>query len=221
MFNLLVSGNSGAWEDDRGSMVIGRFKEYSGDEADTIALGQSESLSQLERIPSLLMYEHGVEGLDARIVRYGALRNIRVEGREIVFDFVPDAQSPYFSRSDIQAYAAELGLHRFENTRTHWAIKDGNLPTALLQRGVAEKPELNLEELAREYVEALKRRGRAQVESEELLGLAPSSIEKAVALYKAMSEEKPVIEMCSHLGIEPKTAAAREFIRQAIVQDSD
>lgn len=67
MFNLLVSGNGEWWEDKPFLMHVDRFKEYSGAEGDTIALDQPDTLRLLEDVPTLLMYEVGARGPNARL----------------------------------------------------------------------------------------------------------------------------------------------------------
>ena len=62
MFSLLVHYNGIAWEQPNGSMSIGRFKEYSGSEADAISLADAASLVVLEDVPALLMYELQSDG---------------------------------------------------------------------------------------------------------------------------------------------------------------
>ncbi len=58
MFNLLVSGNPSTWDTGQPwSMLIERFKEYSGSEASGISAKQPLTLKALEGVPALLMYE--------------------------------------------------------------------------------------------------------------------------------------------------------------------
>ena len=57
-------------------MPIGRFKEYSGSDADAISLAAPRSLDVLENLPALLMYELHSEGPNPRLVRHARLRNI-------------------------------------------------------------------------------------------------------------------------------------------------
>lgn len=132
MFNLLISGNVTAWETDQlMRMDAVRFKEYSGSESEPIAAETPASLKGLEEIPSLLMYERGTEGPAADTVRYGFLRDVRLVKRELQFHF---SEEGVFPRAVINEFAERLGLSQWEWGRTHWAIKDGGIPTALLER---------------------------------------------------------------------------------------
>ncbi|NLS07866.1 hypothetical protein HGP14_32040 [Rhizobium sp. P32RR-XVIII] len=131
-----------------------RFKEYSDAGAAAFDLAQPETLRQLEGIPTLLMYEVGAGGPHARVVRHGQLRNIVRRGRDINFEFEPDPDHAYLDRGLVLAMADQLGIGQFEQHRTHWAIKDGVLPLALLETGTAERVQRTVRIVAAEYVAA-------------------------------------------------------------------
>lgn len=134
MFNLLVSGRPTAWETDQlMRMDIGRFKENSeGSEAEAVSLNEPNTLKTLQDVPALLMYECGIKGPNGDIVRYGRLRDIKVTpGKELVFRFEEEGR---FTRNVVQEYADRLDIHYFEDSRTHWAIKDGDIPSAMLSK---------------------------------------------------------------------------------------
>lgn len=132
MFNLLISGNGTDWESAQSmSMLVERFKEHSGDEAAGITRSEPDTLKTLEEVPALLMYEWGVEGASADVVRYGNLENIRVAGRMIRFGFRCESHG---NRGLVDEYTDHLGLSDWEHHRTHWAIKDGDIPRDMLRR---------------------------------------------------------------------------------------
>jgi hypothetical protein len=132
MFNLLISADVTAWESTQSmKMPVERFKEYSGDEAAEISVKQPETLTVLEQMPALLMYESGVDGMSVDIVRYGFLQNIKVVQRTIAFGLRCDA---HCQRDLVEEFAAHLGLGDWERSRTHWAIKDGDIPRDMLRR---------------------------------------------------------------------------------------
>jgi len=137
MFNLLVSANSMAWEGDEFSMSIDRFKESSGIKSEEIMLSRPETLCELEKIPTLLMYETGGRGPNAHVVRHGRIKNLVRSGQALTFDFEPDLNRAYLNRRFVQKYKNRLGIDDFEFSRTHWAIKDGDLPPDLLERAAA------------------------------------------------------------------------------------
>ncbi len=132
MFNLLVAAIGTAWETDQlMAMDVSRFKEYSGSESNSISKDQPETLKLLEQIPALLMYELGADGPNTKVVRYGYLSEIRRSGDNLVFRF---QERGHVSRSVIEEFADRLGMKDFEHCRTHWAVKDGNITAAVIDK---------------------------------------------------------------------------------------
>jgi hypothetical protein len=133
VFSLLVSADPTAWETDQLMRIeTERFKEYSpGPEASPISIEKPESLKALEEGPALLMYERGVHDRNADVVRYGFIQNLRTVRKELVFRF---AEAGRLDRIDIEEFGDRLGIDRFEHSRTHWAVKDGGIPSELLMR---------------------------------------------------------------------------------------
>ena len=132
MFNLLISGVSAAWEDRQPwSMPVDRFKEFSGREADKLEPNQASTLKVLEEVPALVAYEWGVSGIEADVVRFGYLQDIEMVGGSLQFHFRVEA---HCDLGLIDEFAAVLSLHKWERTRTHWAIKDGEIPAEMLKQ---------------------------------------------------------------------------------------
>jgi hypothetical protein len=133
MFNLLVTFDGTAWETDQlMRMRADRFKISSvGKEADRVSKEMPESLKLLEAVPALLMYERDATGPNVDVVRYGRLHEIELAGQELQFRFSEEGRLP---RSVVREFADWLGIGRFGETTTHWAIKAGDIPTAVLDR---------------------------------------------------------------------------------------
>ena len=132
MFNLLISGAPAAWEDRQPwSMPVSRFKEFSRHEADEIEPDQASTLKLLEEVPALVTYEWGVGGIEADVVRYGYLHGIEMVGGLLQLNFREEAHSDL---ELVDEFAAALSLHQWERTRTHWAIKDGEIPAEMLKQ---------------------------------------------------------------------------------------
>ena len=222
MFNLLVSGNGEWWETPPLSAGIDRFKEYSGTAAEAIDPARPETLRRLEEIPALLMYEIGAGGPHARIVRHGRVRNIVRRGRELTFDFELDPERAYLDRQAFLTFAPQLGIEPFEQHRTHWAIKDGDLPPELLATGTSERTERTLRKVAGEYVEA-RREGRRRVAKElaEELEEFPPTLEKALLLLPARILRSPTPELYPIIGIEPRAAEGRNALNAVLERDDE
>jgi hypothetical protein len=157
MFNLLVSGTAGAWESDDLKMPVDRFNSYSGKLAAKIDVDDPATLSQLDGIPSLVMYELGVLGRYSAVARYGRLRNVARYGQVVTFEFEPDPDIPFLPREKIVDFAAHLDMNRFEQNHRHWAIKDGPIPPALLKYGYKTLAPRSADTLADEYLLSIKR----------------------------------------------------------------
>lgn len=134
MFNVIVAFDSSAWESG-GAMSIesyARFNTYSDASGGTaIAADQPESLHRLENTPALLFYEDGAKGPTAGKVRYGRVSNISHVGGRVHFDF---AEEGTFSRAVLDQFQTRLRIDSGERNRTHWSIKNGDLPPEMMSR---------------------------------------------------------------------------------------
>ena len=140
MFNLIIAYDTTAWEgSDRLTATVERFKEYSGDEAALIEVERPETLKRLESVLALLMYEKGTTGDNAHRVRLGFVSDIRLETITkyprptpyLSFEFEELGELNQF---EILSASSELQFGMWEETRTHWAIKDGRIPIELVKK---------------------------------------------------------------------------------------
>ncbi len=135
MFNFLVANNATAWETDqliRMDATPDRFKQYSNaPEAAEVSVSRPDTLKQLEQAPALLMYERGSEAENKDTVRYGYLHDINLEPGKVACRFTEEGTFP---RSVLDEYADRLGIHSWEANRTHWAIKNGGIPSEMLRK---------------------------------------------------------------------------------------
>ena len=130
MFNVLVAADGIAWESEqRLEMRAERFLEYSGDESENISIEKPKSLTALERIQSLLLYEVGASGKTAGIIRLGQMRDIRVVDGKVTFRFAETGRIP---RPKFKKLRHKLQITDWEMQHTHWAVKDGDIPQELI-----------------------------------------------------------------------------------------
>jgi TIR domain-containing protein len=196
MFNVLVSANGTAWETDQlMRMPANRFKELSpGVEARSIDLKKADTLKLFEGVSTLLMYEQNTDGPNPDVVRYGKLVDVRIAGSEIVFRFDEHAR---FNRSVVNEFSDRLGLDRFEQGRTHWAIKDGHIPSAMLgQIGV---PDVSASHVT------------------PFISYARKDVEMAKRLYRDLTSAgaKPWLDSEKILGGQEWDATIRDAIRNS------
>jgi hypothetical protein len=102
------------------------------------------------------MYEFGADGPHTEEVRVGQMRDIRVSHGEVTFRFTETGRVP---RDKVYELAHRLQLDDWEKSRTHWAIKDGDIPQELLL-AMKETPKrydlvLSFAGEDREYVEGV------------------------------------------------------------------
>ncbi len=130
MFNVLISANSTAWESDgRLEFDATRFLEASETEAKEISAADPKTLKCLERITTILLYENVVTKRSRSIVRVGQMHDVQSDGTKITFRF---AESGRIRRGQFEKIRYRLNISRWEMNRTHWAVKDGDVPQDVL-----------------------------------------------------------------------------------------
>jgi len=113
-------------------MELARFKVFSpGAEANSVTVENPEALRLLESAPALLMYERRTEGANSEVVRYGKIHSVQVVQKELVFRFTEVGR---LDRPVFEEFSARLGVDPLEHGHTHWAIKEGGIPSALLEQ---------------------------------------------------------------------------------------
>lgn len=91
-------------------------------------------LGELTRLPTIFAYEAARE-LDPK---FGLIREVTVRRGQvrIEYDIIP--LDPFLVAADFDALSFELDIGNWEMNRTHWAVKDVNLPKELhTARGIA------------------------------------------------------------------------------------
>lgn len=215
MFNLIVAGGGEGWENEPYTIDRSRFGEYSGEEAGAISLKAPESLNALIGTPALIFYELGVHGQNSRLVRYGVISEIELSGRDLRFGFELNQQHGYLSRSAIQEFGTELQMNRFEDYRTHWAVKDGAIPQLVIERGQPTPLVRDISVVSNEYAEALNLNNTARTEAlkQEIQSFPPST-EKAREFLRRNWRQQGGFEGLLHLAISRQYG--RELVQQIL-----
>ena len=135
MFNVMVTAGDNLWE--AGAYVWDRSRIFVfTDQAikDQFKALEQQDLEQLLSFPTLFMYERNVEGQP----RVGVLKQIQRRGTEfrVIYEF--DETVPPFTYEQIQELEWELQLQRYEFTRSHWAVKQGDLYQILHGAGIVQ-----------------------------------------------------------------------------------
>lgn len=151
MFNLLISYNPTSW--DNGSFELERSRvaiEYTADEiSERYKFLDERAISELKNFPALFVTEN--EATESRI---GYITDIRLRQTSVVFDFAFDPIFPKLPIGSIEELRGDLGLGRWELSRTHWAIKDEQLFEILVRKGYITAEQLKASEAVRRQAES-------------------------------------------------------------------
>ncbi|HEL4110018.1 TPA: toll/interleukin-1 receptor domain-containing protein [Stenotrophomonas maltophilia] len=139
MYNLLMVYREGTWDEDEFFLELPRYLEHTAQPLkDRFNALNDQVIDALKAMPTLFAYEdRGREiGIPARVgwidqvqVRYGGIR--------ITWRF--DASISPIPAERVREMFADLdiGERNWEQTRTHWAIKDVDLREVLVAHGLA------------------------------------------------------------------------------------
>jgi hypothetical protein len=142
VYNLIVAGGLGTWDESQSVLDRSRVGEYTDDALKArYRVLDERAIAELVSFPTLFAYEK-VHDAPARL---GRVTHIATRGRTVRFEYEFD-NVPGIASMDIVDRAAELDIDDWELNRTHWAVKDVDLAdvlveAGLLQRDVARLPE--------------------------------------------------------------------------------
>lgn len=159
MFSVIVTLEDGAWDGGgRKRARLDRFGEYSDKMWAAVRQGAADRLSRLNGVDALLLYETEIPGPRGDVVRVGHTNDVRLAGCDVTFEFVETAT---VHRDVVEEMQHELHLETRELSRTHWTIKDADLPGRLLRGASPTLPQydvvLSYAAENREYVAGVKR----------------------------------------------------------------
>lgn len=124
MFNLMMTGASDAWEEGQFVWPTSRILEYTDDLIrDRFRALTPENLTELAALPTLFMYETGSAGRP----RVGHVTHLQRRGGEVRVIYEFDETLPELDNEALLALTWPLQLRDWEQNRTHWAVKDGDL----------------------------------------------------------------------------------------------
>lgn len=134
LFNVMVTAMDNAWEQGVFEWDKSRILEHTDKALQTrLAALDNDSLSEMASLPTLFMYEQNTEG-DARV---GTIKRIQDRsGKELRIIFEFDDTVPPIKLEKLVDLKWELKLSDFEFSRTHWAIKSGDLYQILREAGI-------------------------------------------------------------------------------------
>lgn len=134
MFNVMVTGSDDAWEEGAYVWDVTRVLEHTaGAIREPLKTLTGPILEELAKLPTLFMYEQNAQGTP----RVGFIRRIQRRASEIRVIFEFDEAVPPLTTQAVLDLRWDLQLDDFEFSRTHWAVKDGDLLAILRAHGHA------------------------------------------------------------------------------------
>lgn len=105
-----------------------RHHEYTDEQiAQQFGALDEEALKELTRLPSIFAYEAGCK-LDPK---FGIIREVTVRRGQVRIEYEIIPVDPFLVAADFDALSFELDIGNWEMNRTHWAVKNVNLPKEL------------------------------------------------------------------------------------------
>jgi hypothetical protein len=128
VYNLLVTADDGAWDNDDFVLDFSRYLEHTDAEiAQRLRALDGPVRAELMSLPTLFAYETPVGG-DARV---GWIRSIDRRQAEVRITFRFDATIAPVPPQRLAGMMWELEIGRSEMSRTHWAVKTADLLAVL------------------------------------------------------------------------------------------
>lgn len=134
MYNLLVSASEDAWNGDPWQIELERcIREYTDKEI-TQKLGDldASAVADLKRLPCIFAYEKPNK-IDPH---FGVLRDITSRQGEVKIEYELQPLTQFITAEELSAMSFDLDISKWELNRTHWAVKDVNLPKELRAKGI-------------------------------------------------------------------------------------
>ncbi len=130
MFNLIVKGV--AWAGGRDRFPYTRVFEYTDVELESrFRPNGILDIAALSQLPTVFVEETRIRR--DQVARVGRLVSGNLVGRELLLEYVYDADIPPLTNRHFQTFAAELDIDDFQFSRTHWSVKSGDLFCSLLK----------------------------------------------------------------------------------------
>ncbi|MGA4495112.1 TIR domain-containing protein [Vreelandella venusta] len=146
MFNLLIRCGPDSWESSPVEFEKGRVAtEYTLDEISERYKSLDRSvIKELKSFPSLFVCEN--EPIASRV---GYITEIKLRPNKVAVFFEFEPEIPPLEPGALESLRVDIGLGRFELSRTHWAVKDEDLFEILSRRGFATHEQITASKYSR------------------------------------------------------------------------
>ncbi len=134
LYNLFVSGFDGDWAGEPFQIELSRcVREYTMPDL-TSRYGSLDggSIAELKRAPCIFAYETG----NKLPPKFGYIREIVQRQGQVRIEYELHQVEPFLTADDLEQMTFELDIGKLELYRTHWAVKEVNLPKELHAKGI-------------------------------------------------------------------------------------
>ena len=134
MFNLLVSGDVNSWEGRPFIIEIDRcVREYTDKEiVERYSELRDDQIEQVQRFPCIFAYEQERQ----KDPKFGLIKNVAIKKERVKIEYDIIEIEGFLNWEDLSNMAFDLDISGWEMNRTHWSIKDVNLPKELALKGI-------------------------------------------------------------------------------------
>lgn len=141
MYNLFVSGDPMAWHGKPFFLEIERcIREYT-DTKLTRRYGELDenAINELQRFPCIFAYESMQHMFPQHDLspKFGVILDVKRRQAQVRIEYELIDLDKFLSAQDLVNLAFELDISGWELNRTHWAVKDINLPKELKVKGIS------------------------------------------------------------------------------------
>jgi TIR domain len=135
LYNLFVSGFENEWAGEPFMIELSRsIREYTAPHL-TNRYGDlsAAAIAELKRAPCIFAYE---AGRHTQAPKFGYIREIANRQGQVRVEYELYAVDPFLTADDLTGLMFELDIDKLELYRTHWAVKEVNLPKELHAHGI-------------------------------------------------------------------------------------
>ena len=129
MYHLLV--NYFGWESDASLSNERVFENTRNDLIEIFKPEKTFDQIKVSKIPALFVSETGGPGL--QLAKIGYIRRVNIVNGKVKFGYNFDEEIPPIPNDKLETISTDIGIERFELSRTHWSIKDIDLFRMLLK----------------------------------------------------------------------------------------
>ncbi|MEH6690273.1 MAG: TIR domain-containing protein [Pseudorhizobium pelagicum] len=137
MYNLLVSGWSESWNGEpftiERARCISNYEYTDADVAGKYADWNDAVLAELMSFPSIFAYETQCN----RPPHFGVIKEITHRQKQVRIEYELVPVQPFLQVEHLVDKRFDFDIGEWEMNRTHWALKDVNLPKELQRYGIS------------------------------------------------------------------------------------